>query len=325
MDTLKVAVVGAGFMGRQHLAALRRHPLVELAAVADVREDVARSAAGEYGAEAFADVDSLLAGTDAAAVVIATSDERHVEPALAALAAGRHVLLEKPIATTLADADRIIAAAETAPGRLLIGHTVRFDPAYAHLKHRSDAGQFGELLAVYARRLNHCGLQEILGGRVSVLSFLGVHDFDYLLWLTGRRAERVYTESVAKLHRSAGLDIEDHTFTTIRFEGGAIGCVEAGWVLPDNHPRRGDFKLEIIGDRGMGQFDLLSGSLALCTETGWEIPRMGRSLDLEIAHFVDCARGRVEPLIGPRAGRDALALSLAAQESARTGQAVRPG
>ncbi len=323
MDPVRVAVVGVGLMGRQHVAAYGRHALAELVGVVDVREDVARAVGVELGVPAFADVEALLAGVGVDAVSICTSDDCHVAPALACLAAGRHVLLEKPIATTLADADRIVAAAEAAAGKLLVGHTVRFDPAYAHLKQRFDAGDFGELLAVYARRLNFQGLQQILHGRVSVLSFLGVHDFDYVLYLSGRRPVTVHTESVAKVLAAAGYDVEDHTFTLIRLDGGAIACVEVGWALPDNHPRRGDFKLEIVGSTGVGQFDLLSGSLAVCTAAGWEIPRMGSALDVEIAHFLDCVAGETPPLVTAAEARNALQLSLAAQESARTGEIVR--
>ena len=119
------------------------------------------------------------------------------------------------------------------------------DPRYALVKQRLDDGELGELDAVFARRLNNVGSQDVLRGRVSVLSFLGVHDFDYILWLSDSRPVRVHTESVAKVHRAAGYDVEDHTFTLVRFADDSIACVEAGWVLPDSHPRRADIKLEV--------------------------------------------------------------------------------
>jgi len=322
METVKVGVIGAGFMGQAHAAAYVRHPAAELVAVADVREASARQLAERFGARAFTDIQEMLTACELEAVSICTNDEAHVAPTLTALAAGKHVLLEKPIATTIEDADTIIAAVERAGVKFLVGHTVRFDPHYAHLKRRVDAGELGDILAVFARRLNHVGLQRRLGGRVSVLSFLGVHDFDYVRWLIGSEPVRVYTESVGRLHRSAGYDIEDHTFTLVRFAGGAAACVEAGWVLPDSHPRQADFKLEVIGTRGVGQYDLLAGPLAVCGEGGWELPRIGAALDAEIAHFLDCIRHDAAPLVTGRDGREALRMSLAAQESARTGRVV---
>jgi len=322
MNPVKVGVVGVGHMGLLHAEAYARNPLAELVAVADVRQDAADRAAERFGARAFPDAAGMLAGADLQAVSVCTNDEQHVAPALACMAAGKHVLVEKPIATTVADADEIIGAAERAGVKLLVGQCVRFDPRYAHVKQRLDSGELGELVAVFTRRLNHVGLQERLGGRVSVLSFLGVHDFDYLLWLAGDRPVRVHTESVAKVHRAAGIDVEDHTFTLIRFAGGPVGCVEAGWVLPDAHPRQADFKLEVVGTRGVAQYDLLAGELAVCTQSGWEIPRISPGLDPEINHFLDCVANDRPPRISGADGREALRLSLAAQESARTGRTV---
>jgi predicted dehydrogenase len=322
MDPVKVAVVGAGLMGAQHAEAYSHNRSARLLAVVDVREEVARSVADRFAARACSDVSEMLAETDVDAVSICTSDAQHTAPALACFAAGKHVLLEKPIATTLPEADEIIQAARSAGVKFLMGQIVRFDPAYAHVQARLAGGELGELEAVFARRLNHVGSQDTLQGRVSVLSFLGVHDFDYILWLSGSKPVRVHTESVAKVHKAAGRDVEDHTFTLIRFANGVVACVEAGWVLPDSHPRRADFKLEVIGTHGMAQVDLLGGGLAVCTERGWELPPMGQALNSEIAHFLDCILDDKQPLVSGEDGREALRLSLAAEESARTGRIV---
>jgi UDP-N-acetylglucosamine 3-dehydrogenase len=322
MQEVRVAVVGVGLMGMQHAEAYARNPLCELVGVADVREDAARAASERFGVSSYPDTESMLADCGVDAVSVCTSDEAHVEPALACLAAGKHVLLEKPIATTIDDADLIIDAADRAGVSLLIGQIVRFDPRYALVKQRVDAGELGELAAVFARRLNHVGSQEILRGRVSVLSFLGVHDFDYLLWLSGSRPVSVHTESVAKVHRAAGYDVEDHTFTLVRFADGMVACVEAGWILPDSHPRRADIKLEVIGTQGMAQVDLLAADMAVCTGDGWRIPPLGHAIDAEVTHFLRCALGEAEPLATGADGREALRLSLAAQESAATGETV---
>ncbi len=322
MGTLRVGVVGVGVMGTQHAEAYARNPLCELVAVADVRPESAEAAAERFGAAAYGGAAEMLAECEVDAVSVCTSDGAHVEPALACFAAGKHVLLEKPIATTIDDADAIIDAASRAGVRLLVGHIVRFDPRYALVKQRLDDGELGELDAVFARRLNNVGSQDVLRGRVSVLSFLGVHDFDYILWLSDSRPVRVHTESVAKVHRAAGYDVEDHTFTLVRFADGSIACVEAGWVLPDSHPRRADIKLEVIGTRGMAQVDLLATDIAVCAEGGWEIPPIGHAIDAEVTHFLRCALGEEEPLITGEEAREALRLSLAAQESARTGRTV---
>lgn len=322
MEQVRVAVIGVGVMGSQHVEAYARNPLARIQAVVDLREELACKVAQRVGVQAFADTEQMLEKCDVQAVSICTNDECHVEPALACFAAGKHVLLEKPIATTVEDADRIIRAGRQAGMKFLVGHIVRFDSRYAYVKERVDSGELGELEAVFARRLNHVGLQEVLRGRVSVLSFLGIHDFDYVRWLTGSEPVRVHTEAVANVHKAAGYDTEDHTFTLIRFANGVVACVEAGWVLPDSHPRKADFKLEVVGTRGVAQFDLLAHELAVCTERGWQIPALGDALDAEIAHFLDCIINDKPPLVAGEDGREALRLSLAAQESAETNRIV---
>jgi len=323
MDPLKVGVVGTGKMGTQHARAYARSRLCELIAVADAREETARKAAAETGARFFSSAEEMVDSCQLDAVSICTNDEGHVDPALTCLESGLNVLLEKPIATSLEDADRILVGARKAGTKFMVGQIVRFEPRYALVKKRVEEGELGKLEAVHARRLNHVGSQEVLGGRVSVLSFLGVHDFDYLLWLSESAPTRLYTESIERIHRSSGYGIEDHTFTLVRFEDGMIACVEVGWVLPDIHPRQADFKLEVIGTGGMASVDLVSNDIVMGTKDGWVIPRVGQMLDLEIEHFLTCIMDDSEPLVSGEEGKEALRICLAAQESARTGSIVK--
>ena len=324
MSQIAVGVVGVGNMGLHHVEAYRRTPRATVEAVADVDEARTRELAQRLGAQAFTDARQMLERTGVQAVSICTNDERHVEPALACFEAGRPVLLEKPVATTLADADRIIGAAEGAGTTLLIGHIVRFDPRYADVQRRAEAGEFGTIEAVFARRLNQVRSQQVLRGRVSVLSFLGVHDFDYLCWLCGRPVH-LHTESVAGVHRAAGYNIEDHTYTLVRFESGAIACVEVGWLLPDTHPCVADIRLDVTGSRGTAAIDLIPRDYILCGQHGWQMPMLRHALDEQIDHFLDCVEGTATPRITGADGRLALAMSLAAQRSAAEGRIVTPG
>lgn len=323
MRQIGVGVIGVGVMGEQHVQAYVRNPLAKLVAVAEVAEARAQEISRKYGVTAYADMRKLLERDDMEAVSICTSDPLHVDPALQALAAGKHVLLEKPIATTLADADRIIVAARQAGVKFMVGHIVRFDPRYAKVKELIEGGALGELETIFARRLNLAAAQKVLKGRVSVLSFLGVHDFDIMRWMAGSEAVRVHTEAEARLLKARGYDVEDMTFTLIRFANGVIGCAEIGWILPDTHPRRADFKLEAIGTKGVASVDLLEQGLYVCTESeGFQRPSFGHSIDAEVAHFIDCVLHDESPLVSGEDGRAALEMSLAAQSSARTGEVV---
>ena len=319
-----IGVAGVGVMGEIHIQAYLRNPLVRLVGVCDVDLQRVRWIASKYETTAYSTVEDLIAQAEVEAVSICTSDQHHLAPTLCALDGGKHTLLEKPLATTLADADQIIDKDRNTSAKLMIGHIVRFDPRYARIKQMLDDGELGQLETIFARRMNTVDAQDVLKGRVSVLSFLGVHDFDYLRWLAGAEASRVHTETVSKLLKSRGYDVEDNTFTLIRFANGVVGCVESGWALPANLPRKADFKLEAIGTKGVGYVDLVQQGLAVCTaDQGFQRPGLGHSIDAEIAHFIDCILEHKQPLIDATDGRAALEISLAAQRSARSGTIVQ--
>ena len=318
-----VGVIGVGVMGENHAQAYSRHPLANLAAVCDVDGDRANAIAAQCGGEAYTDAAQLLARDDVEAVSICTPDHLHVEPTLAALDAGKHVLLEKPIATALADADTIIAAVKRASTKFMVGFIVRFDPKYAKIKEMLETGELGELESLFARRQNSLAAQDVLKGRVSVLSFLGVHDFDIMCWLADSRPVRVFTESVFGVLKSRGFDVEDQTFTLVRFENGVAACTDIGWALPTTHPRKADFKLQAIGTKGVADLDMVEQGLRTCLEgAGMQFPSFGHSIDAEVGHFIDCIREDREPLISAQDGRVALEVSLAAQQSAETHEVV---
>ena len=320
---VRVGVIGVGVMGTIHAEAYARHPLAELVAVSDLDPERAEAVAAKCGRAVHVDTPALLARDDIDAVSICTPDQSHVEPTLTALEAGKHVLLEKPIATTLADADTIIRAAEQARGHLMLGFIVRFDPRYARVKEMLVGGELGELKAIYARRHNCLAAQDVLQGRVSVLSFLGVHDFDIMCWLADAAATRVYTEAATGILSSRGFDVEDQTYTLVRFANGVVGCADIGWALPASHPRKADFKLQAVGSEGVADIDTMEQGLRTYqADKGTQFPSFGHSIDAEVSHFIDSILHDTPPLITGQDGRRALEVSIAAQKSAETGDVV---
>ena len=321
MEQIGVGVIGVGFMGANHARAYASLTDADLIGVADIDRSRAETIARELGVDAFLP-DELLADPAVEAVSICTNDEQHVRPTLDALAAKKHVLLEKPIATSLDDADRILSAAERSSGCFLVGHILRFEPRYVEAKRLVETGEIGDVVSIYARRLNALGAQNVLKGRVSVLSFLGVHDFDICSWLAASAPVKLTCEARRGVLSSRGFDVEDQTFTLIRFANDAIACVEAGWVLPDAHPRRADFALEVIGTQGVINIELMAQGVAVCTENGYRFPSFGHGIEYELEHFLKCARGEQKPRISGQDARVALSLSLAAQTSAREGRSI---
>jgi len=283
-------------------------------AIVDIDRGKAEALAKRFNARAFDSTEEMLDEVRPVAATVATSDPSHVAPTLACIERGVHVLLEKPIATTLADADMIIAAARAGGVKVLVGHVVRFDPRYVRAKEAVDAGEVGRVEAIFARRLNQASLQEVLRGRVSVLSFLGVHDFDLMRWFAGAEPVSIHTEAVWGVHRDSGYDVEAND---------AVGCAELGWVMPASHPRGPEFKFDVTGAEGRISINLHDQNLTVCTKDRWYRPDFGHSVGAEVECFLDCVvHDRPVPITLADA-RAALEMSLAAIQSARGGGIVK--
>lgn len=329
-----MAVIGAGYMGERHAQIYASLPDVELVAVCDVREAVARAVAARTGTAACADYRALLARDDVDAVSVCTPDGLHREPCELAARSGRHVLVEKPIATTVADAQAIAEAAARTGVVLLVGHCLRFDPRYDRARLAVASGEVGAVQTIYTRRANTVAAQDRLGGRCSLPLFLGVHDYDVMRWLTGSEVEQVTAASKWGLLRDQGFPVEDASGALLRFASGALGIAELSWILPRGFPAAGDHRLDLIGSRG---------ALSIATlETGFRQVDERRAVQVdtasapsvqghpggmfyfELRHFVDCVRGRATPAITPGDAVAALRIALAVERAAATGTPVAP-
>jgi len=332
VEALRVAVIGAGVMGERHARIYASFPDVELVAVCDTRPEAARTVARALGAAAFADFREVLARADVDAVSVCTPDDGHREPCERAAAAGKHVLVEKPIATTVADAEAIVEAATRAGVVLLVGHCLRFDPRYRAVKTAIDGGELGALLFVHTRRSNTVAAQDRLRGRASLPLFLGVHDYDVMRWWTGREVRRVTAESRWGLLRRRGYPVEDVCCALLRFDGDVVGSAELNWVLPRGFPAGGDHRADVIGDRGtMSLASLETGVRRADEERAALVDAVtapvveghaGGMFAFELRHFVDCVRGRATPAIAPSDAVAALRIALAVERAAATGAPV---
>ena len=196
MDRIRIGVVGAGYMGTNFARLIQAHPLCELAGIADLNPEVAARASESLCCSAFDSAEALL-DRQVDGLVVATVEDQHVGPCLAAFAQGAGVLVEKPLATTVADAEAIIAASVAADRPLLVGHVLRFDARYARLRQEVAAGTIGDPLTIFARRLNGIGAQNRLRGRCSLPLFLGVHDYDMVRWVAGSEVTEVVARDAA--------------------------------------------------------------------------------------------------------------------------------
>jgi predicted dehydrogenase len=323
-EILRVGVIGVGTFGSQHARIYRQAEACELVAVADVNQGRLDQISGQLGVEGYSDYHALLERADLDAVSICTTDELHVEPALAAAAAGVHMLIEKPLALTPADCDTIIAAAGEAGVKLMVGHILRFDPRYYTARDRIAQGQLGELVHLYTRRNNAYASARRLAAHTSVLFFLGI---DFVNWCVGAVPERVVAQAVHKVL----ADTPDAVLALFQFADGPIASLEASWVLPQSHPRGLDARFDAVGTAGALYVDGSGGSVLVAHErveqpSLWYVPelfgeRAGILRD-EILHFVRCVREDRQPIVGGQEGKAAVQVACAIQESYETGQPV---
>lgn len=260
---LRAVVAGLGVMGMHHLRVLSELDGVEPVAVVD--PDATRRAAAQrrYPAvRGYASIDDALAASPLDVACCAVPVMQLVPTAQAALAAGLHVLVEKPTAPTEEDACTLIAAAQR-HGRVLgVGHVERFNPAVVALKRKLEEGVVGRVHQMHARRLSPFPNRDSMLG---VSLDLATHDIDVMRYISGDEIGRVYAETSQHYHEAA----EDLLCATLRFDGGATGLLETNWITPTKVR-----EITVTGERGMLRVDYLTQDLYLyeypTRENEWE-------------------------------------------------------
>ena len=330
MDRLRIGVIGLGWFGEIHCETIVGVPELELTALCTRRPDRLAEQAERFGvAKTFTDYNELLADPDIDAVSVVTMWDQHTAPACDSLAAGKHVFLEKPMASTLPDCRTIMQAAESAPGILQIGHICRFNPRYRMAKQAIEEGRIGKIVAMSSRRnIPAAWTPEILQ-KIGPIVGDAVHDTDLMLWFTGDRVATAYAQTVSV----RGLTHPDIGQTMYRFEGGATATLETVWCMPEQTPFDIDERLSIIGTEGLIHVQDTFPNLAIVDRAKLHSPdttywpmfegARGGALRDEFAYFARCALAGKAPAIGrPDDAAAALAATLAAEESARTGGVV---
>lgn len=293
--TLNVGVIGLGLIGSLHVRVMRQLPNVRLVAVADANPVRARAISEEQQCCSYSDYRELLARKDIDAVSICVPDTYHREVSVAAALSGKHILLEKPLAATTAEAIEIIEAVRATGVRMMVAHILRFDPRYVQLHDALTSGEIGEPIHLRLRRQNPALTARRLGGSVPILQYLGVHDADLIRWYASSDVERVYAQRVSKSNSRPSA--EDAIIALLTFKNGAIGTIELSWALPHNFPSGIYASAEVVGTKGAGYVNILDQGLCICTAEGIKYPdtlhwpevngQIVGDLRDEIAHFVD--------------------------------------
>jgi len=239
-EQLRMGIVGCGRMGARHVETAERLDSLQVVAVADSDEAAARECVGRRPIDIMGDWRALLERDDLDAVTVAAPSELHAEIGLAALDAGKHVLVEKPLATTMPEALRLAAAARTAGRKLMVGHVERFNPAVGKLAALVAEGRIGQVFRAHAERVGPLPARIRDAG---VAIDLATHDLDIMQHLLAHDITHVYAEGARFSHATD----EDMLTCLLRFgDDGPYGLLDVNWLTPEK--RR---ELTIIGEGGM--------------------------------------------------------------------------
>lgn len=324
----RVAVIGAGSMGRHHARIVSESPDAELVAVVDP-DNAGEEIAYRNRSSWLSSVDELLANHTVDAAIVAVPTRHHAEIAEALLHASIPVLVEKPIAATIEEADRLVALASSRSIPLTVGHVERFNPAVRALRGKLEEQELGRVFQVHTRRLSPFPARI---GDTGAAFDLATHDLDIMCELAGTPV-RVSAEVDRRAHRTH----EDLLAATLRFESGVIGLLEVNWLTPTKVRQ-----LSVTGERGMLVVDYLNQHLTLyenahesaswptldifdgVTEgnvTRFAINRV-EPLRAQFEAFLALVRGEPSSAVTPAEGVRALTLALAVIESGRLGKTL---
>jgi len=301
-----VAVVGVGFWGRNHVRVYSEMPETELVGICDLNWERAKKVAKQYGVKAYKNSGRLLKREDVEAVSICTWTTTHAKEAVKALKAGKHILVEKPIASTVPEAKRILKIAERENLSLMVGFIERFNPGVQRVKEMIVKGEIGPPVSATARRVSQW--PERIGD-VGVVKDSAIHDVDVMRHIFTSDPITVYAQAGNLKHKR----FEDYAQVMLTFKNGRTAFIEANWLTP--YKTR---KLIITGSEGILTLDYLTQEISVETAGQTLTPRheWEEPLKLELKHFADCVIEGRNPLVNGVDGLKALIVCEAILKSA---------
>lgn len=334
---LKVGIVGCGnIFNLAHRPALKKIQSAKVMACMDIEEDRAKEGAKHFNAKAFVDLDEFL-DFDLDVVEVLTPTYTHAEIVIKALKAGKHVIVEKPIALTSREAKKMIDVAKREDLKLFVGHVRRFDKRWVQIK---DVIKSRNILPMQIKKNEVQGLpfssdywywDESKSGGVAL--DLGVHVTDFLRWFFESEPVEVFGSGKMIKEQARANGTFDHFIMMIKFEGGKLGIAEVSWAYP--YPARyGVFyhHLDIIGKNGRIRYTPMDTPVVGVAKSQFEMPRFSPLLstfpdafEREVRHFFECIRKNKEPAVSAEDALIALKITERAKESAKIGEPVEFG
>ncbi|MGN8647534.1 Gfo/Idh/MocA family protein [Gracilibacillus sp. HCP3S3_G5_1] len=335
MNKLKVAVIGCGSIAiHRHLPEYQANADVEIVAVCDINEERAKQAASKYRAEAYTDYKQAITESGADLVSVCLPNYLHAPVSVFAAEQGKHVLCEKPMATSQEEAERMIEASNNAGKKLMIAHNQRFVPSHEKAKQLIANGEIGKVYS-FRTTFGHGGPEGwSIDGKeswffrkeeafIGALGDLGVHKADLIRYILGTE----FTEVAAMVESSAkeNSDVDDQAVTILRSEDGIIGTLTASWAYGAGE----DNSTVIYGEKGMLRLEDDPSYSLIATYTdgstvNYELGQIqtnesgGQTSSGVIDHFVNSVQNDTKPLIDGEEGLKSLKIILAALDANET-------
>lgn len=313
MKKLGVAVIGTGFWGRNHARVFKELEETELLAVCDINAERVKNVAKQFGVRAYTSMGKLLKRKDVEAVSNCVWSLNLAKETLKALKAGKHVLVEKPMATNVKQAEKLLETAEEEGLHLSVGFLMRFIPGIQHMKNAVEDKTIGNLVCATAKRVSEW--PERIGD-VGVVKDIAIHDIDIIRYLFGEEPIAVYAKTGSMKHKK----FEDYAQIMLTFDGGKSAFIESNWLTP--YKTR---TLVVTGSKAIMKLDYITQELTIEDAKKTIQPRYPwqEPLKLELQHFANCILKKEKPLITGTDGLKALQIAEAALKSSATGRAVK--
>ena len=307
MRTVNVGVIGVGAMGENHVRVYHKIEEANLVAVSDVSERALKKIEKKYGAKGYTEYSELLENPEIEVVSVCVPTTFHHNVVMEAIKNGKHVLVEKPIAFTLEEAEEMIAAAKEAGVLLATGHVERFNPAVQKAKELVDDGVIGDIVSAFAKRV---GPLPPRIKDVGVAIDLAIHDLDIMNYLFDEEVTQVY----GSMNNILGdCEFEDHAEIMVNFDNESTGIIEVNWLTP--YKRR---ELELTGTAGIISVDYMKQSIEVYGKFAKDIQiKHEEPLKGELISFLNSVVNGTEPEITGEDGLKALKMVIAANKSSK--------
>jgi UDP-N-acetylglucosamine 3-dehydrogenase len=313
LKKLGVAVIGTGQWGKNHARVYKELPQTELVAICDVNPERAKTMAAQYGVKAFSDSTQMLKDKSIQAVNVCTWSTILAKEALKALKAGKHVLVEKPMATNTQQAQKLVQTAQENGLHLTVGFLMRFIPGLQSIRQSVENKKIGELVCATAKRVSQW--PERIGD-VGVVKDTAIHDIDVMRFISNEDPISVY----AKMGSMRIQKFEDYAQIMLTYKDGKSAFIESNWLTP--YKTR---TLTVTGSDAIMRLDYITQDLWIEQQKESVQPRypFQEPLKAELQHFVECIVEKKKPLVTGEDGVRALEVATAAMQSSAKNRAIQ--